>query len=147
MAEEITTLAACRIARIDRQRFNEFVASGDYRCAPETQPGRARRFNESDIIALFVFARELDRGIRSTIAGWLADLVRMSLTEDHDRETASVAYLLDGTPFLYVGSGTEIGDMVHGRQILKLETYNIAAIRNAVRAAIEKERETAGVYA
>lgn len=49
------TKAACRIAMIDPQRFNEDVASGDYACAPRTKAGVSRVFDEADIAGLMIY--------------------------------------------------------------------------------------------
>ena len=54
------TKAACRIARIDHQRFNEDVAAGDYPCAPKTRAGVSRVFDEADIAGLLIYRHLLD---------------------------------------------------------------------------------------
>lgn len=61
MALKFRTKAACRIAGIDPQRFNEDVAAGEYPHAPATTAGVSRVFDEADIAGLFVYAH-LTRG-------------------------------------------------------------------------------------
>ena len=55
MTLKFRTKAACRIAGISAQRFNELVADGTYECAPATKAGAARVFEEADIAGLLVF--------------------------------------------------------------------------------------------
>ena len=61
MDKKFRTKAACRIAGIDPQRFNEDVAAGEYPCAPMTTAGKSRVFDEADIAGLFVYVH-LTRG-------------------------------------------------------------------------------------
>ena len=56
MSYKFRTKAACRIAGIDHQRFNEDVAAGEYPHAPVTTAGVSRVFDEADIAGLYVYA-------------------------------------------------------------------------------------------
>ena len=56
MNYKFRTKAACRIAGIDHQRFNEDVAAGEYPHAPVTTAGVSRVFDEADIAGLYVYA-------------------------------------------------------------------------------------------
>ncbi len=67
-----TTALAADIARLDRQRFNEAVASGFYPCAPATIPGRARSFGLNDLIALRVYQHLIVEGMLPRHAGHFA---------------------------------------------------------------------------
>lgn len=49
------TKAACRIARINPQRFNEDVAAGLYPCAPPTRAGVSRAFDKADLCGLTLY--------------------------------------------------------------------------------------------
>jgi hypothetical protein len=68
----LTTAAACRVARIDKQRFNEHVAAGRFPCAPQTVPGRARLFDPDDMLALWLFRDLMDDGTDAAHAGRIA---------------------------------------------------------------------------
>lgn len=59
---------ACRIAGVDRDRFNEAVARGDYPCAPPAY-NRTRLFLIRDVVALFIFGRLIERGLSWRAAG------------------------------------------------------------------------------
>lgn len=55
MNNKFRTKAACRIAKVDPQRFNEIASDGTYPCAPATKAGVSRVFDEVDIAALYIF--------------------------------------------------------------------------------------------
>ena len=63
---------ATRIVGLDRQRFNEVVADGDYTCAPATTMRSVRLFTRDDLLPLWVFAGLLALGFSSRSAGELA---------------------------------------------------------------------------
>lgn len=69
---KLTTAVACRVAGINRDRFNEYVAAGQYNCAPKTIPGRARLFSPDDMLTLFLFKRLIDDGYTVERAGTMA---------------------------------------------------------------------------
>lgn len=54
--DQLPTAAACDIAGIDRQRFNEDVAAGHYPCAPIGKPRVGRWFDEIDTCGLLVYS-------------------------------------------------------------------------------------------
>lgn len=141
---KLTTIAACRVARIDRQRFNEHVAAGDYPCAPKTVPGRSRLFDESDLIALFVFAREVERGVKPGAAGSLACQVRETLTDRPDAETSVLADIVSGPHSQLVQPDTKLAARWAIGVPLKLTTYNVAGVRALVREGIEEQATIIG---
>ncbi|WP_208353116.1 hypothetical protein [Pseudaestuariivita rosea] len=87
------TKAACRIARIDPQRFNEDVASGDYPHAPKTRSGVSRVFDEADIAGLLIYRHLMDifgdRGFTkktaAMYAGGIIQALRAPTTTDRSR--------------------------------------------------------------
>lgn len=69
-----------RIARADRQVFNQAVSDGLYGCAPQAERGASRVFYEDDLIALFYFARLTELpGITPRFAGLMACRIRDDL--------------------------------------------------------------------
>ena len=72
MAPNLTTAAACRVAGIRHDRFNEFVAIGIYKCAPSTIPGRARMFTPDDILGILIFKDLMVGGMTASAAGEIA---------------------------------------------------------------------------
>lgn len=145
MGFKLTTVAACRAVDMDRQRFNEFVASGDYPCAPETIPGRSRLFEEADLIALFIFAREMERGTKVAMAGKFACAVRGTLRDRPDASTAVVAGSVKSKDYYSVQPDTKItAGMERGKPLLSLTTYNLAYVRAEIRTKIDEMREIIG---
>ncbi len=71
-----TTKLACDIARTRADRFNEAVHADFYPCAPNTTPGKARRFDVNDIIALRLYQRFMDGGMSAKAAGAKACSIR-----------------------------------------------------------------------
>lgn len=69
---KLTTAVACRVAGINRDRFNEYVAAGHYHCAPPTVPGRARLFDPNAMLTLHLFKRLMDDGYTVERAGMMA---------------------------------------------------------------------------
>ncbi len=69
---KLSTKAACRVARMDRDRLNEHISDGRFACAPETVPGRARHFDPDDILALWYFRELMDDGLDAKNAGRMA---------------------------------------------------------------------------
>jgi hypothetical protein len=60
---------ACRLARVDKQRFNEAVARGEYPCAPRAVQGVSRTLSIAETIALYCWGRMLELTISSKQAG------------------------------------------------------------------------------
>lgn len=87
----VRSTVACRIAGIDRDRFNEHVAAGRFPCAPRVRKGETRLFDATDLLLLFLFARLLEFGLNARKAGHLvgnmADLLKTP-------EAAAAPYLV-----------------------------------------------------
>lgn len=93
---QIATAWAMSITGADRLQFNEAVAAGYYKCAPETTERTMRFFDFADLIGLAVFARMLKLGLSKRLASAFAcrtvdnvrnngqDLERVVLTLDAD---------------------------------------------------------------
>ena len=70
---------AARIAGLDPDRLNEWIAAGDYPCAPQTVPGKVRIFSEREIVGLCVFERLMADGMAAYPAGHIAcDVVELA---------------------------------------------------------------------
>lgn len=147
---KLTATAACRVARIDRDRFNEHVAAGRFPCAPETIPGRARLFDPDDMVALCLFRENLDDGFDALRAGVIACAVAEAARLNP--ESSSIAYVQD-----YFGSrgfavrpedvpGHTVWDKVafNGSNVRKVTIYNIAYLRALIAHATEEERSIIG---
>lgn len=70
---------AMRIAQIDRDRFNEAVARGDYPCAPRVVAGATRIFALDDLVVLCIYGHLVNTGEAPRKAGLLADAVHAAM--------------------------------------------------------------------
>lgn len=138
---ELTTIDACQIAGIPRQRFNEYVAAGDYPCAPATVMGKARRFTVNDTVCLYLFAREIEGRTKAIIAVMIAGAVHRALNDNPNAAACTLAKLSDGRPIALVPADTSISDQFDGAWIVSLTTINLAAVRKVVEAQATEDTE------
>jgi hypothetical protein len=148
---KLTTTAACRVARIDRDRFNEHVAAGRFPCAPRTVPGRARFFDPDDMIALWLFRELMDDGFDAARAGAIACEVATA-ARAHPNEPA-IAYVEDyfvpptGTafPVSMVPDPSEWDStLFSGTDIRKVTIFRISKMRQLIAHYTEEERSIIG---
>lgn len=142
---------ATRIARLDRQRFNEAVASGFYQCAPSTAIRSVRLFEEDDLVALFVFARLIDLGLPSRRAGDLACEFKSGIRDRGGNEVERVVYVrgMRNDCFMpadrydpdHEKQGTEYPGL--GPVVMSVD-FNVSTIRRLIREGIEEERSILG---
>lgn len=145
-APKLTAPAACRVARIDRDRFNEHVAAGRFPCAPETIPGRARLFDPDDMIGLWLFRELMDDGFDAVHAGRIACAVVVLARMSPD--TRSISYVQDyfgdrgrAFPADQVPPAAEWDDVkFNGSDIRKVTTFRIGKLREMIAHYTEEER-------
>ena len=150
MILKLTAMAACRVARIDRDRFNEHVAAGRFFCAPETLPGRARLFDPDDMIGLWLFRQEMDDGRDAATAGIIACAVANAARQNPD--APAISYVQN-----YFGSGgsafpsDQVPDvsewdnvLFSGTDIRKVTTFRIGKLRKIIAHYTEEERSILG---
>lgn len=86
----MTSTYACEVAFINKQRFNEAVARGDYPCAPNVE-GRARFFTARDVMGVWMYGHLTNDGIPPIKAGELAcDFVNVLRTKPDIEEVLIV---------------------------------------------------------
>lgn len=147
---KLTTTAACRVAKIDRDRFNEHVAAGRFPCAPDTIPGRARLFDPDDMIALWLFRESMDDGLDAVRAGRIACAVAEVARNNPDAR--SISYVQD-----YFGDrghafpADDVPDhsqwdsvLFSGSDIRKVTTYRIGKLRELIAHYTDEERSVIG---
>lgn len=154
MSYKARTALAVRIARVDRDRFNEAVADGFYGCAPSTARGSARVFDEADMIALFCYGRMIDEGMSPRSAGSIACGVL-----EHVRNTDAAAAEGLSKPAPSVSRAVGIGNgkatfvnrddrfapSLRGVGDVAMEIrFNIAAVRAHVRKELDEEKQILG---
>ncbi len=132
---KLSTTIACRVAGLDRDRFNEAVAAGFFKCAPETIPGRARYFEPDDMVALRLYRDLLEDGMTKERAGYIACCVGAAARCNPDADAISFVngYFSgkgDAYPASQVPGPDKWGEVCFsGSDIRKVTTFNIAKIR------------------
>jgi hypothetical protein len=147
---KLTTTAACRVARLDRDRFNEHVAAGRFPCAPDTVPGRARAFDPDYMLALWYFRELMDDGFDAGRAGHIACAIA-DVARAHPEATA-ISYVQDyfgerghAVPADQVPPHSEWDQKGFGvTDIRKVTTYRIGKARQLIAQYTEEERERIG---
>ena len=144
---KLPTKAACRVARMDRDRFNEHIAAGFFNCAPETVPGRARLFDPDDMIALCLFRELMDDGLDAKRSGKIACAVSRAAREHPTAPAISYVqdYFIGNTavamPSDEVPPASEWATnlfMPGGTDARKVTTFNIAKLRKMIAHYTEK---------
>lgn len=147
---KLTTAAACRVARIDRDRFNEHVAAGRYSCAPNTVPGRARLFDPDDMISLWLFREFMEDGLDAVHAGIMACSIASAARANPEARTISYVQTYFGDsgrafPADQVPCPSEWdGVLFNGTDIRKVTTYRVGKLREMIAQATEEERSIIG---
>jgi len=146
---KLTAKAACRVAGIDRDRFNEHVASGAYPCAPNTVPGRSRLFDPDDMLALRLFQDLLDDGYNAKRAGAIACTVGNAARRNPEERV--IAYM---DPYLGSPSATtytrlqELGNIddlfTNGSDVRSVTLYRVGKLRELNAHYTEEERSIVG---
>lgn len=145
---KLTTMAACRVATIDRDRFNEHVAAGHFPCAPSTIPGRARLFEPDDMIGLWLFRELMDDGINAARAGAMACEVSRAARLYPDAKAIAyvqtyrnggVAIPAEKVPF------SDLDDYyITGTDVRKVTVFRISKLRQLIAHYTEEERAIIG---
>jgi hypothetical protein len=156
LPKKLTTAAACRVARIDRSRFNEHVAAGRFPCAPETSQGRGRLFDPDDMIALCLFTELLEDGISVHQAGHIACEVARAARQSPDAR--AISYVRSNA----IRSGFTVNGMAlpasslpdpetwnksafNGVDLIeKVTTFNVWQMRERIKQRTEEENSVIG---
>lgn len=142
---KVSTSIACRIVGLNRDRFNEYVAAGQYRCAPSTVPGRARMFDPDDLLTLFLFKRLIEDGYTVEKAGHIA--CEIGAVAKINPEARAISYVED----YFVGRGRAMlagnvpdpsewdSVLLSGTDIRKVTTFRIGKERDLVAHYADEE--------
>lgn len=146
---KLTTVAACRVAGIDRNRFNEHVAANNFTCAPPTTSGRARLFDPDDMIALRLFNDLMKDGFTPKRAGEIACEVAQAAKLSPEASTISYveSFFRGGSahPSDSVPNSSEWDKVLFsGTDIRKVTTFRIGKLREIIAHYTEEERSIIG---
>lgn len=121
---------ACEVAFVNKQRFNEAVARGDYPCAPAVA-GRTRIFAARDVVGLWLYGHLTDEGIPPAKAGELACQLVEVMRRRPDLE--EVALVRDAFRRRHVVAPDEINSLVQmtlgGSIPIGIETIDLRQVR------------------
>lgn len=133
---KLRTGSACRVTFLDRERFNEAVASGLIPCVPETVAGRARLFDPDQLLSLWYYRELVEDGYTREKAGRIAceiadcahrhpDAATISYVEDYFKPVTGSCY-----PSSDVPEAAKWGELsFSGTNIRKVTTFNVAFAR------------------
>jgi len=122
---------ACRTADVSYDDFILTIATGGYPCLPGIAPGSPRTFDETDLLALYVYGRLLTFGIGALRAGEYAGRVHATLRTNAD--ATSVAIVL--TP--HGGKRVVVEGEPHAPARSEKIAFDISAIRRFLNRRIE----------
>lgn len=151
MNKKLTVKAACEVARIHRDRFNEHVAAGRFPCAPTTIPGRTRTFDSDDMIALCLFSELIEDEVSPSRSGAIACEVARVARQNPNSPTISLLEdyfypsMMNAYPSEKIPNPSEWGSVhFNGSRIRKVTTFNISNIRERVSKYIEEQLSIIG---
>lgn len=124
---------ACEVASVNKQRFNEAVARGDYPCAPRVE-GRTRPFAARDVAGLWLYGHLTDDGIPPAKAGELACELVALLRQRPDLE--EVALVRDAFRRRHVCAPDAIESLVKfalgGSRPIGIETLDLVQVHKNI---------------
>ncbi|SFB82048.1 hypothetical protein [Tropicimonas isoalkanivorans] len=142
------TALACKIAGVNSDRFNEAVHAGHYPCAPATSPGRARRFDVNDIIALRLYQQDIESGLSPSKAGHKACEIRAFLLQHPDADQVYIVTPALGSPYYLPDFDTTQRHATFAGspspEIIRVEVLNFHYLRGRIVHEIDDEAMTVG---
>jgi hypothetical protein len=87
---------ACRTAQVPYEDFVSTVMAGSYPCLPGVAPGSSRRFEDTDLVALYIYGRLLAFGFGALRAGEYACRAHAVLKSQAQARLISIALTADG---------------------------------------------------
>ena len=88
---------ACRTAQVPYEDFVSTVMAGSYPCLPGAVPGSPRHFDETDLLALYIYGRLLAFGFGPLRAGEYACRAHGGLSAEPRARSISIALAHDGS--------------------------------------------------
>lgn len=147
------TAVACRLASIDRDRFNEAIAAGNYPCAPRTDRGSTRVFDQNDLIALYYYGRLLNYGMTPRVAGYWACELFHAVKSRPDTDEVVLCFDKSELEHVMVSEDLEAleperrSELLHGSAyfpIMQRVCVDVRAIRGLIKSEIERELAVIG---
>lgn len=134
---DLAIATACRVAEVDYDDFTLTVAAGSYPCLP-LAVGATRCFDETDLLALYVYGRLLLFGFGALRAGEYACRIHAAVKENANARFVSIALTRNGGKRVVVDGVTAAPQAAPFPG--KLE-FDIPAIRELLKTRIESESQ------
>jgi hypothetical protein len=128
---------ACRTAQVPYRDFVSTVMAGSYPCLPGVVPGSPRRFDETDLLALYIYGRLLAFGFDVLRAGEYACRAHGALTSQNQAKSISIALTADGGKRVFV----EQDSLSHAMLPERIQ-FDICAIRRFLQRTTEEDSVT-----
>ena len=126
---------ACRATEVDYDNFTLTVAAGSYPCLPLAVGDAGRSFDETDLLALYIYGRLLSFGFGALRAGEYACRMHAAIKANANARFVSIAITRNGGKRVVVdGAAPPLPAAFPG----KLE-FDIPAIREFLKARIESD--------
>jgi len=126
---------ACRTADVSYDDFILTIAAGGYPCLPGTAPGSPRTFDETDLLALYVYGRLVAFGFGALRAGEYAGRVLCALRANADTKSVAIVLTPHGGKRVAVERETPApSSPVRSEKI----EFDISAIRKFLNRRIER---------
>ncbi|KWV54235.1 hypothetical protein AS156_00395 [Bradyrhizobium macuxiense] len=93
---DLAIAEACKVAQVPYEDFISTVMAGSYPCLPGAAPGSSRRFDETDLLALYIYGRLRAFGFGALRAGEYACRAHAVLTAQPQARSVSIALTPDG---------------------------------------------------
>ena len=132
---DLSIATACRAAEVDYDDFTLTVAAGSYPCLPGASPGATRCFDETDLLALYIYGRLLSFGFGALRAGEYACRIHAAVTANANARFVSIALTRNGGKRVVVDCAASSPPAAFPG---KLE-FDIPAIREFLKAQIEND--------
>lgn len=88
---DLSIAAACQAAEVDYDDFTLAVAAGSYPCLPLPCGGAGRAFDETDLLALYIYGRLLAFGFGALRAGEYACRMHAAIKTNANARSVSIA--------------------------------------------------------
>jgi hypothetical protein len=127
---------ACKTAQVPYDDLISTIATGSYPCLPGVDPGSSRKFDETDLLALYVYGRLLAFGFDVRRAGEYACRVHSALRSDTCATSVSIALTPNGGKRVVVGY-----DATSPAGLPEKIEFNVVAIRQFLSEPVESGPE------
>jgi len=125
---------ACRTAQVPYDDLILTIAAGGYPCLPGAEPGSERRFDETDLLALYVYGRLLAFGFGALRAGEYACRVHLALRSASRAKSVSIVLTPNGGKRVVVDrDSTALSPALLAEQI----EFDVFAIRQFLNRRVE----------